>query len=103
MKIKLGIILASLVTIATSATANELDFSQFKGRAYDTVKSELVAQGWELIPTAEGETPFSKQYPEVSCGNGSMAICSVGFHHKQHSVAFVVTDNGDELVVSDEY
>ncbi|MDS1873332.1 hypothetical protein [Vibrio vulnificus] len=103
MKIQFGAVLASVFAIATSTAANELDFSQFKGKAYDVVKNELFAKGWDLLPKQEGETSFSKQYPEVTCGSGTMAICSIGFHNKHHSVAFVVIESGDELIVSEEY
>ncbi|HAS6334783.1 TPA: hypothetical protein I7245_12250 [Vibrio vulnificus] len=103
MKIQFGVVLVSVIAMVTSIAANELDFSQFKGKAYDMVKNEFFAKGWELSPKQEGETSFSKQYPEVTCGSGSMAICSVGFYSKQHSVAFVVIESGGELIVSEEY
>ncbi|EIO3971414.1 hypothetical protein LQK33_004317 [Vibrio vulnificus] len=99
MKIQLGVVFA----ITTSTAANELDFSKFKGKAYDVVKNELFAKGWDLSPKQEGEISFSKQYPEVTCGSGTMAICSVGFHKKHYSVAFIVIESSDELIVSEEY
>lgn len=103
MKIPLGVVLASVFAFTVSAAANELDFSKFKGKAYDEVKDELFAKGWALLPKQEGETSLSQQHPEVTCGSGSMAVCSVGFHNKQHSVALVVIESGDELIVSEEY
>ncbi|WP_407507248.1 hypothetical protein [Vibrio parahaemolyticus] len=103
MKIQLGVVLASFFAITTSTAANKLDFSKFKGKAYEVVKNELFAKGWDLSPKQEGEISFSKQYPEVTCGSGTMAICSVGFHKKHYSVAFIVIESSDELIVSEEY
>ncbi len=103
MKIQFGVVLASVFALVTSTAANELDFSQYKGKAYDVVKHELFAKGWDLSPKQEGETSFSQQYPEVTCGSGAMAICSVGFYNKHYSMAFVVIESGGELIVSEEY
>ncbi|MGO3346198.1 MAG: hypothetical protein ACTIM4_13265 [Marinomonas sp.] len=57
----------------------------------------------EFKPKQEGKASFSKQYPEVTCGSGSMAICSVGFRNRQHSVAFIVIESAHGLIVSGEY
>ncbi|EOU2464867.1 hypothetical protein ACNTOD_003865 [Vibrio navarrensis] len=103
MKFKFGIVLASVFAVISQAVANELDFSQFNGQAYKVVKNELLTKGWEVLPKQESETSLSEQYPEITCGSGSMAVCSVGFHNKQKFVAFIVTDFGGELIVSEEY
>ncbi|MBW3696127.1 hypothetical protein EK599_10490 [Vibrio sp. T187] len=104
MKVQLGIVLALVVAITASAVADELDFSQFKGKSYDAVKHDsFLAKGWEIVPNEEDESSFSRQYPEVTCGSGSMEICSVGSRHEHHSVAFVVIGFSDELIVSEEY
>ncbi|CAM3130216.1 DUF4258 domain-containing protein [Vibrio neptunius] len=103
MRFQFAIVLAAVCAMTVPAAANDIDFSQFKGKAYEVVKHDLLAEGWELIPLQEGETSFSKQYPEVTCGSGSMAICSVGFRHKPHSVAFIVIESNDQLIIAEEY
>ncbi|QUJ66225.1 hypothetical protein KDD30_08455 [Photobacterium sp. GJ3] len=67
------------------------------------MKSEMIAQGWTVVPQAEDETSMDDEYPEITCGSGSMAICSVGFQNAEGSVAFVIEHSGHEIVVSGEY
>ena len=83
--------------------AHQLVFSQYEGKAYDVVKSDLLAKGWKTQPKQNGENSINEQYPEITCGSGSMAICSVGFRNKQKSAAFVILRSGDQLIVSGEY
>ncbi|MCG9230962.1 hypothetical protein L3X65_17595 [Vibrio diabolicus] len=103
MKFKFGIVLALVFAVTSQAVENELDFSQFNGKAYKVVKKDLLTKGWEVLPKLENETSFSKQYPEITCGSGSMAVCSVGFRNKRQFVAFIVIDFGGDLIVSEEY
>ncbi|WP_219623407.1 hypothetical protein, partial [Vibrio parahaemolyticus] len=83
--------------------ADELDLSQYEGKNYEFVKNEFLTKGWVLVPKQEGETSINEQYPEVVCGSGQMAICSVGFKNKHSSVAFVVKESDTQLIVSGEY
>jgi len=97
------IFLASIFSANTVVYADELDFSQYEGKNYEFVKREFVTVGWELVPKREGEVSINKKYPEVTCGSGRMAICSVGFRKNRKSVAFVVIESGGQLIVSGEY
>ncbi|NRB69376.1 MAG: hypothetical protein HRU48_18745 [Vibrio sp.] len=103
MRFQFAIVLAAVCAMTVPAAANDIDFSQFKGKAYEAVKHDLLAKGWQLVPHQEGDISYSQQYPEVTCGSGSMAICSVGFRHKPHSVAFIVVESNDQLIIAEEY
>lgn len=97
MKVQLSAPLALMVVFTGFVDANELDFSQFKGKAYKVVKSELLANGWETLPKQEGEISLSQRYPEITCGSGSMAICSAGFRKQQESVGIFELDQNESL------
>ncbi|WP_333004351.1 hypothetical protein [Vibrio coralliilyticus] len=103
MKLQLSVPLALMIVFTGFVDANELDFSQFKGKAYKVVKSELLAKGWETLPKQEGEISLSQRYPEITCGSGSMAICSAGFRKKQESVGIIVTDSDIGIMVLEVY
>lgn len=101
MKIKLSLYLAMLSAFTVSA--HDVDPSQFEGQPYEVVKSQLLANGWQTIPKQQDELSFSEAYPEITCGSGSMAICSVGFQKQQHSIAFVVQSIDEQIIVLEEY
>ena len=103
MKFKFACLFALIFSSNAVLHADELDFSQYKGKSYEVVKREFLNSGWQLVPNQEGGTSISEQYPEVTCGLGSMAICSVGFTSKQNSVAFIVVKSQSELIISGEY
>ncbi len=103
MKIRFLFLLSLIASGNAVVFAEELDFSQYKGKNYELVKSEFLAKGWELVPKQEGETSMDDEHPEVTCGSGGMAICSVGFRKKRDAVAFVVKESGTQLIVSGEY
>ena len=103
LKFKFIWLFALLFSSNTLVHADELDFSQYKGKNYEVVKREFLSSGWQLVPNQEGETSISEHYPEVTCGSGLMAICSVGFRNKQNSIAFIVVESQSELIISGEY
>lgn len=103
MKVKFSVPLVLMFIFTAFVDANELDFSQFEGKAYKVVKSELLAKGWKTLPKQEGEISLNQRYPEITCGTGSMAICSAGFRNKQQSVGFVVTDSAKGVIVLEVY
>ncbi|GAB6260525.1 hypothetical protein [Photobacterium sp. R1] len=86
-----------------STYADELDFSQYDGQEYDLVKNDLLTKGWTYLPTQEDEVSMNEQYPEITCGLGSMAICSVGFRNSNHTVAFVIKKSGNKIIIAGQY
>lgn len=103
VKLKVSYFVFLLLGTITTAYADEPSFSHYEGQEYQVVKSDLLTQGWKLLPTQDEETPIDKNYPEITCGSGSMAICSVGFQNGQNTVAFIVEKSGSQLIVLGEY
>ncbi|AVI68572.1 hypothetical protein CKQ84_23605 [Shewanella sp. WE21] len=97
----LPLIMLSLGALPLYAPAQ--DTSALWGKKYVEVKSSLLAAGWVLAPVAEDETPMTEDYPEITCGNGAMAICSVGFKREKTTLALVVESIEQVLVVTGEY
>ena len=100
-KIILPLIMLSLGALPLYAPAQ--DSSALWGKEYAEVKSSLLAAGWVLAPVAEDETPMTEDYPEITCGSGAMAICSVGFKREKTTLALVVESIEQVLVVTGEY
>ncbi|MCS6239919.1 hypothetical protein G3467_09900 [Shewanella baltica] len=100
-KIILPLIILSLGALPLYAQAQ--DTSALWGKKYAEVKSSLLAAGWVLTPVAEDETPMTEDYPEIICGSGAIAICSVGFMRDKTTLALVVEPIENTLVVTGEY
>lgn len=100
-KIILPLIMLSLGALPLYAQTQ--DIADLLGKKYAEVKSSLLAAGWVLAPVAEDETPMTADYPEITCGSGAMAICSVGFMRDKTTLALVVESIEQELIVTGEY
>ncbi|QYX66238.1 hypothetical protein K2227_07945 [Shewanella putrefaciens] len=100
-KIILPLLMLSLGALPQFAQAQ--DTSALWGKKYAEVKSSLLAAGWVLAPVAKDETPMTEAYPEITCGAGAMAICSVGFKRDKTTLALVVEAIENTLVVTGEY
>ncbi|MCU7964686.1 hypothetical protein L5M28_19240 [Shewanella sp. SW32] len=100
-KIILPLIMLSLGALPLYAQAQGI--ADLLGKKYAEVKSSLLAAGWVLTPVAEDEAPMTEDYPEITCGNGAMAICSVGFKRDNSTLALVVESIEQELIVTGEY
>lgn len=100
-KIILPLIMLSLGALPLYAQAQ--DIADLLGKKYAEVKSSLLSAGWVLTPVAEDETPMTEDYPEITCGSGAMAICSVGFMRDKTTLALVVEPIEQELIVTGEY
>lgn len=74
------------------------------GMTYSAGKSALLKGGWKLLEVKplDGSKPF-KQFPEISCGSGRDAICSVGFQNERNYLAIIVEMRGNKLVIVGEY
>ncbi|WP_317629717.1 hypothetical protein [Shewanella sp. SM29] len=100
-KIILPLIMLNLGALPLYAPAQ--DTSALWGKEYAEVKSSLLAAGWVLAPVAEDETPMTEDYPEITCGNGAMAICSVGVKRDNSTLTLVVESIEQVLIVAGEY
>ncbi|MEX0332913.1 hypothetical protein [Vibrio tubiashii] len=70
---------------------------------YTEVAQTLLASGWQRVPAMQGETSLSPDYPEVTCGEGVHAICTVGFKLDEEYRALVVEWQQGTLRVVGEY
>ena len=95
------LIILSLSSLPLFAQAQ--DITDLLGKKYAEVKSSLLSAGWVLAPVAEDETPMTEDYPEITCGSGAMAICSVGFIRDKTTLALMVERIENTLVVTGEY
>lgn len=100
-KIILPLLMLSLGALPQFAQTQ--DIADLLGKKYAEVKSSLLAAGWVLAPVAEDETPMTEDYPEITCGSGAMAICSVGFIRDKTTLALMVKRIENTLVVTGEY
>lgn len=100
-KIILPLIMLSLGALPLYAQTQ--DIADLLGKKYAEVKSSLLSAGWVLAPVAEDETPMTEDYPEITCGSGAMAICSVGFIRDKTTLALMVKRIENTLVVTGEY
>ena len=100
-KIILPLIMLSLGALPLYAQTQ--DIADLLGKKYTEVKSSLLSAGWVLAPVAEDETPMTEDYPEITCGSGAMAICSVGFIRDKTTLALMVEPIENTLVVTGEY
>ncbi len=96
-------IVALFFLTSVALLASELDVSQLEGQSYEIVKATLTSQGWDSLPKQVDEMSLTETYPEITCGSGSMAICSVGFRKDNRSIALIVTKSDRELIVIGEY
>lgn len=69
---------------------------------YDEAKRLLLAAGWRIEPP-NGEPPIYRQHPEISCGEGWQAVCSVGLTQGPASHGLVVKEIRKALVVDSAY
>jgi len=96
-------IIALFILTSFSSLANELDVALLEGQRYEIVKSKLASQGWDSLPKQAGEKSLTETYPEITCGSGSMAVCSAGFRKGNRSIAVIITKSDNELIVLGEY
>lgn len=80
-----------------------LQAEDFSGRSYEKVKNELLEDGWEIDESDLDEKPVYPDYPEISCGAGSQAICSAGFMKGSEYHSFVISKKKGQLIIEDEY
>ena len=86
-----------------SSFADELNVSIYAGQSYDTVKSKFLTEGWMVVTKDDYEQSLDGEHPEIVCGSGLMAICSVGFQSDSRLVTFIVEKSGKQIIVLGEY
>ena len=71
---------------------------------YSAGKAALLKSGWKVSDEKEsGTSAHFPQFPEVSCGMGRDAVCSVGFERQKSYLALIVEKRGGQLVIAGEY
>jgi hypothetical protein len=78
--LSLAIFLAASVHAAPARdddAARARRFGVVLGQPYAQVRKQLEATGWTVEP-AQGRAPI-EQHPEITCGEGRDAVCTVGF------------------------
>ncbi len=61
------------------------------GMDYAPVRSALLQHGWTAEPHDYDGAPPIARYPEVDCGQGWQAVCSVGYR-KGDNVVYLAMD-----------
>ncbi|EKE77833.1 hypothetical protein [Gallaecimonas xiamenensis] len=92
---------AMLLALALMATSGEVPrVDDFVGAPYSKLKAAFLAAGWQLQLDGDG---INADYPEISCGSGYDALCSVGFSKGQAYQAVTLEHGSNGWVVTGEY
>lgn len=70
---------------------------------YSQVQQILLSSGWQRMPAEKGEVPLSLDYPDITCGEGTHAICSVGFKKQEEYQTLIVECVEGRLYVVGRY
>ena len=74
------------------------------GMSYVAGKALLIKSGWKLIEEKEFKVPVPfPEFPEVSCGSGRDAVCSVGFKKQNNYLALIVEQQNGKVIITGEY
>ena len=100
--------LTMMVALAMSASPTLADSLSSVGinlgMNYNKGKTTLTNNGWRVLEEQDQYAikPF-KQFPEITCGSGYDAICSVGFERDGASFALTVKKQDGIVVITGEY
>lgn len=74
------------------------------GMSYEEGKAVMVRNGWTITEDKDqhADNPY-EFYPEISCGSGRYAICSVGFNKNETFIALTIEKHNGMLLISGEY
>lgn len=105
-KSRITILLCFSFFIASQyALADSLSQAGIKvGMSYDEAKDIMLQNGWSVTEDKDeySNKPYTA-YPEISCGSGRHAVCSVGFNKGVKFIALTIESNNGALVISGEY
>jgi len=107
MKFSVTQMLITVALIASGASLSAGTHSEFDirvGASYKESKAMLISKGWMIVNGNDSSAlvPF-KKYPEISCGTGRHAICSVGFSKGSKSIAVTIEKRNETFVITGEY
>lgn len=87
----LRLLLVSLLLVNLAYAKNDelKDYGLSQGMTYSKVKLILKKNGWEPVLSKDAGK-VSKLFPEIDCGQGTSAICSVEFKKANEAVGFIV-------------
>ena len=74
-----------------------------RSEVYVHARDKLLKQGWALDPKSFPGEPDYKLFPEIVCGRGYDAVCSVRFQKSGIRIMLYVTDRSGHLVVKEVY
>ena len=69
------------------------------GASYSKVRLTLLKSGWKIDASLQDEIPIFKNYPEIVCGHGLDAICSVAFDKAGKTINITVDQRVTRLPV----
>ena len=73
------------------------------GMPYSKVKSLLRQTGWSPKFTNMEDSPPYKHFPEISCGSGYDAICTVEFVKANESESIIVQESKKGIIFLGTY
>ena len=95
------IALSALVFIVdTAAAMSPLDSLGLKpGTDYARARAELLHQGWQLEAQEPEEASTYREAPEVACGHGRDAVCSVRFLKNGRAIMLTLRPEAGRLTL----
>lgn len=98
-----SVLVITCLVFASSVIAQNdelITYGLKKGMIYNQARLILLKGGWKP-KLDEDAGKISKEFPEISCGEGMTAVCSVGFKKGKESVAFVLKSVGKMKFIVD--
>lgn len=74
------------------------------GMPYATAKTILFENGWR-VDTNNTDAIIDATYPEISCGSGYSAVCSVSIEKHGNTIGLLVSksESSESWIVTGEY
>lgn len=89
LAVSLSLAIAPVIASAQDVTAELAALGITAGMPYAKAKRLLDAAGWQAMPP-ESRQAALPDFPEIECGQGRDAVCSVGFRKEGQSVAMII-------------
>jgi hypothetical protein len=102
-KIPIVFVFLLFTTYASIAAPTLKSLGLRQSESYVHARDKLLKQGWTLDQKGFPEGPDYRLFPEVVCGRGYDAVCSVRFQKSGIHIMLYVTDHSGRLTVKDVY
>lgn len=90
--------LALLASAACAQASSPLDSLGLKpGAPYPRVRAELLKQGWTFDAQEPEEASDYREAPEVACGHGRDAVCTVRYLRDGRTIVLTLKPVGGQL------